>query len=294
METETTELESTESTEETSSDDTEETSSETQETTSEDRPNRKERRANKLAEANRAASEAAELRKELAAEREARQRHAEEAAELRGQMSARQQQEKPDPWKDRIADLNKRAKASLNAASSAKDAATAQHYLGEYEAAKEEVGELRGRKAAIEEYEERAKSAPDPAVHAQRMTLESEFPWLSDNVKARRAADGWYEILVAQGKTPKALSTLRAACANAARDFGLGGTGGQSNGKGRFSVPSGREGAAGDGGSSSFTAKDMTRQQERMAEDLYGHLPKEQAHAEWAKKVYPKTVKQTA
>lgn len=292
METETTELESTESTEEAGSDDTEESGAETQETTSEDRPSRKERRANKLAEANRAASEASELRRELAEERAARQRHAEELAEMRGQLNARQQQDKPDPFDGKLKELREKRNRHLAASATAASKEHAERELDAYHEALEEIDELRGERRQSKNGQERQQQ-PDYTQVAQKMALESEFPWLASNKAARTMADGYVNVLVGKGR-PMGMATYKEACALAAKDLGLGGTGGQSNGKGRFSVPSGRTGASGEAGSSSFSANDMTRQQEALAEQLYNHLPKEQAHAKWARDVYPKTVKQTA
>lgn len=186
------------------------------------RQSRKERREGRLREEQRRA-ESAEGRLREAVE--AQQRMQEQLAELRGRTEAiqrHQAQQEGDPYERRMADLEARSRRHLNAASQAKDAATADAELNEYHRSQREASVLAARREMAAEFERFGRSLPDPETAGMKVTLSSEFPWLATNKQARDAADGYIGVLRAKGR-PNNLATFREACAMSAKDFSLGG-----------------------------------------------------------------------
>jgi hypothetical protein len=163
-------------------------------------------------------AERQKLASQLQQEREARQKDAEERhrqavelAELRGRMAAaeeykrQQQAQKPDTYDTELADLNRQAMEAY-----------ASNDWDRGRKIDEKVWRMAARREAAAYIKENQPQAPDPAQYI----LAAEFPWLQSNQSARMAADGWINILQAQGKPP-GIETYREACRKAAEAMGL-------------------------------------------------------------------------
>lgn len=165
-------------------------------------------------------AERQKLASELQHEREARQKDAEERhrqavelAELRGRMSAaeeykrQQAAQKPDTYDEEIADLDRQSMEAY---------ANNNWDLGRKLDRKSQA--LTIRREAEAYWKQHQPQQQDP-THA---LLAMEFPWLTTNEYAAKAADGWVNVLTAQKRQGRPdIETYREACRKAAEAMGL-------------------------------------------------------------------------
>lgn len=152
-----------------------------------------------------------QLTSRLEQERQERERLAVELAEIRGRLAAQPSSapaaaQGPDPDQARLEALEKRR--------------IERYAANDWDSASEAEREIY-RITARREWKEMQKSAPQQqAPDPTQWVLASEFPWLTSNNNARRAADGWINILTAKGE-PDNIETYRKACRMAANDLNL-------------------------------------------------------------------------
>lgn len=255
------------------------------------RPTRKERRANDL-RTERQAREAAEQRLQTVIEEARSTREA--LAELRGrqhQMFLQQAQQAGDPVERQVTELEAKAERHLAHAATAaqnRDEATRQSEMREYHKANRDAAVLEARRHMEAEFRRFGQSQPDPEMAGMKVNLASEFPWLSSNDSARRAADGYIGVLMAKGR-PNNLATFREACSMAARDFSLGGAPERPSDARRAAyggVPS-REGGGDDGRTTLRMEGNVSESIGKMATQLFPNLEPEEARKRWLREIGP-------
>ena len=142
----------------------------------------------------------------------------EKIARLEGVVSARPQETKPetDEATKRIDELTAQADRDLEMASTKGD----QKAMDRYYASQREIGRLIAR----QEFAELVKTLPKPehGPSAIQALVESEYPWLATNERARRWAANAEDQLILEGRPPT-LATTKEALALAAVKFHLGG-----------------------------------------------------------------------
>lgn len=255
--------------------------------TADQRATRKERRADRYREARDAASNAERM---LAQERTERQRLAEQVAELRGAQQAMQrqtQQSQPDPYEKTISDLETKAQRHLSAAANAKDAQTAQQEINEYHRALRAAGTAEARREREADMQRYRASQPDPEQAGMKVALSADYPWLQNNTRARDLADSYIGQLMSRDGKAYNLTTIREACALAARDLGLGGAAERSaTSRSAYNGMSARTGAGGDDGRTHLQmSSDDNGKMKKMAAQLYPSDEPEVAYKKWLKNV---------
>lgn len=241
-----------------------EAADDTQDTAPPERPDRKTRRGEWLRETKDRAAKADSLEKQLGEERLQRERIDRELAELRGRQQAsdqfRQQSPAADPYEGRLKELKTKAQMHLSASAQAKDPATAQRELDAYHEALDAASDVRAERMFDKRKGEFTANQPDVDAIGMKTTLAAEYPWLRSNQKAVQAADGYLNILLAQGK-PDDLNTFREACALSAKDFKLGGHEKPNpQQKQRYAGVPGNNGGGGEGdGARTFVMDDATK-----------------------------------
>lgn len=264
---------------------------------------RKERRQNEF----RAAQESArEAREELARERTAREELDRRVAEMDGRLKERDAQserDRKDPREDKIKELRRVSQRHLEAVANAKDPARQQEALDAYHEAVEEAAALRFELRAEEKERTNPKQAQQglaPREVAIMTAIEGEFPTFGENNRKgqefRATADLHLMRLMAQGK-PYGLATVRAACAAAASEMKIGGASTGSTNRGRYGASGAGDGAGG-GGEGDRGNVPIGRQEEALAIAMANRRgkgeTKEQAIAEWRKRVAPGVAKRMA
>lgn len=171
----------------------------------------------------RAQAERDAIRAELETERKLRdedrkagERAAIEAAELRGRMAAQEAYQRQQAQATPAADPDEDRYQKL--ASRRVDSYAKNDWDGAQEA-EQEMYKIIARR----EFREQQKLLPqaqhqDPSV----AIVQSEFPWLVSNSNAQRAAAGFENVLLAQGK-PAGIETMREACRMTAQQLNLSG-----------------------------------------------------------------------
>lgn len=144
---------------------------------------------------------------------EERQRYAVELAEMRGRVAAaeeykrQQQAQKADTYDTELADLNRQAMEAY-----------ASNDWDRGRKIDEKVWRMAARREAAAYIKENQPPQQDP-THA---ILALEFPWLTTNEYAAKAADGWVNVLTAQKRQGRPdIETYREACRKAAEAMGL-------------------------------------------------------------------------
>ncbi len=252
----------------------------------EERQSRRDRRAARV-DTEAAQRERDEYKRQFDEMRAENARQREEMARLQGFVAAGFQQ-RENPVDKQIVDLEEKSLQHLNNAAGAKDPATARREMTEYHKLQRQIGRLEGQSDLDKRFGEFQQGMPDPEMAGMKVSLGSEFPWLSNNEAARNAADGYIAVLRSRGK-PDNLATYREACAMAARDFGLGGHQPPTNGqRGRYSGAPAGEGAAGSEQHSSSIAWDDHYQ--KLAQSAFPQDDPDTAKAKWLQKIGPKFI----
>lgn len=256
--------------------------------TAEQRATRKERRADRYREARESAQNAERM---LAQERTERQRLSEQIAELRGAQQAMQRQTtqaQPDPYEKQIVDYDAKAQRHLAAAANAKDQATSQAEMAEFYKAMRGSAAVEARRERDADMQRFVASQPDAEQAGMKVALSADYPWLQNNARARDLADSYIGQLMSRDGKAYNLSTIREACALAARDLGLGGAGERPSDARRaaYSGMTARTGAGGDDGRTHLQmSSDDNGKMKKMAQQLYPSDEPEVAYKKWLKNV---------
>jgi len=213
-------------------------------------------------------------------------------AEMQGRLSERERASAKDPYEDQIGELEKAAKADLRAAAAAmeKNPQEAERLVDEHNKKLRQIARLEFRREMEAEARERSANAPQPlppAVQHDVVRVAQEFPWLQTDAHARKAADNLVDRMIANG-SPANYQTLRAAAAQIAVAFGLGGDAPPSNEQ-RQRYRGVGAGAAASGGGEGKRTVTMGRTEIALARALANREGKgasdEEAQRLWAEKV---------
>jgi len=252
------------------------------------KPPRKERRQAEWREVNEKARKAEEYQAQLEEERRQRQALAEQVAELRGRTEAIQQSQRPaETTAERVKGLREKSAMILRQMQETKDPAVSERLFHEWHDTNDAIQDIRSEEREGKLRQEIGRSMPDVQAQAQRTSIETEFPWVSNHAQARQAAIGYEQVLLANGEPPT-MATTRKALLMAARDHKLGGESAPSEAsRRRFALPSGRDTGAGGGESRTVPMNDALK---KIAEARYPQLEAAEAHARWATEVGQKVM----
>ncbi len=216
------------------------------------RPNHRERRANKMKEANeaRAAAEAARVAAEERASRLER-----DVSEMRGYLAAQAERERknPDDSTDkRIEALEDEADAHLERAAETKDPEIKKREFRLYKQKTREATilayEARANPKLDERFQQLQRNMPDPNASAAVAQAIQEFPWLATDDEAEALVNAKLGKLLSSGR-PKSIATIREAATAVAKRLGLGGRQAPTERQRQsFSGVRGGEGGGGGGG----------------------------------------------
>lgn len=250
---------------------------------------RKERRAALEA----AREENQRLTASIAEERQRREALEASVSEMRGYLSAQeqerqrqQQQGGANELHSRIDALEEEAQRHLAIAQSTKSPEIAKAEFKEFQRLGREAAKLETRAEIMGEFQRERANQPDPEVMRIGTQMEVEYPWLRTNKVAAAAAGALEQQMLSEGK-PYGVTTTRAAAAEIAKRFGLGGHApGAPNRSAYGGVPS-RESSPGQGGEGRVMVNpaSLEKWQRDLAEKTFPTMEPKAAHKAWASKM---------
>lgn len=254
-----------------------------------DRPSRKERREARKIDFN------AELRardEQIQRERSEREAMARDLAELRGRVSEQARASAKDPYAEHLSTLEAQSKAHLRAAAAMmeKNPQEAERLVDEHRKVERQIARLEWQRDQDAREQQARANAPTPlppAVQHDVVRVAQEFPWLQTDEHARKATDNLVDRMMSQGSPPN-YQTLRAAAAQVAVAFGLGGDAPPSDTQ-RQRYRGVGAGAAASGGGEGKKTVPMGRTEIALARALANRDGKgasdEEAQRNWAQRV---------